>query len=186
MSKPPCFHLCILGYRRYWKLWPPAPLPTLAVLTSTNLRNGLCYSLCIAFQDFPGKIPKGPQCLYKDIALCIVCSLRNFFFTHSECGSRPFCFPAPFPCSHTAPAAAGSCPWCHEVFLYHPFTLNLLFTICRSSQGYILLYLLYLTMLLSGGGNWGQSGSSWGMMESLGIVCMQVWWVLGIFLFIFK
>jgi len=52
--------------------------------------------------------------------------------------------------------------------------------------GFDLLYLLCFTMLLAGGGDWGQSGPFWGMMESLGLCVRGGFWALFFYLSLSK
>lgn len=80
-----------------------------ATSSASNLnRSAPPASFGMGVLDFPWKIPRAAQCLYKAAALCIVCSLH---LGPTLSPPQPL---ARFPCR------SGSCPQCHRVPLYPP------------------------------------------------------------------
>lgn len=80
-----------------------------ATSSASNLnRSAPPASFGMGVLDFPWKIPRAAQCLYKAAALCIVCSLH---VGPTLSAPQPL---ARFPC------CSGSCPQCHGVPLYPP------------------------------------------------------------------
>lgn len=81
---------------------------------------------------FPVESPERATVLVQKDSF-VYCLLPTQFFLHPLSVGPTLSAPQPlarFPC-----CSGSSCPQCHGVPLYPLFALNLLFTICRSSQG---------------------------------------------------